>query len=309
MACKAQRLQTRLKASCIGSLAVQTLKDGPQNPIGIVTNTFPNSFYARTYNDELLFVTNRPLKSPVTVNIDSASNLQQLVKPQAQISVRGREILVGEDVSIHLEDAAQYVPQLDFSMGSAQLVEIREALPTIALILRIINTKDSVLDQGGLTHGPAAEFVQEGIVPLRSSDEDRFREAASELVGLGSGFTPSGDDMLGGFLAVYNSLAEKIGKQRILLDFDLLEKNTNWISAKLLDYMQRLVLDEQVTRMIQSAASGDELVLAFESLLPRGHTSGIDIATGAVLAFGLAQDIALKTNETEILARRLGFVS
>jgi hypothetical protein len=117
--------------------------------------------------------------------------------------------------------------------------------------------------------------------------------------------------MLGGFLSAYNSLAENIGRQKVLLNLDLLKRKTNWISAKLLDYMQRLVLDQQVSRMIGSAASGngDGLILATESLLSRGHTSGIDISVGASLGFGIAQDIALNTKRTEILAQKLGLIS
>jgi hypothetical protein len=155
------------------------------------------------------------------------------------------------------------------------------------------------------------EFVSGGAIPLRSSNEAQFRKAAESLVGLGPGFTPSGDDVLGGFLAVHNSFTEGIGHQPILLDFDVLENKTNWISAKLLDYMQRLVLDQQMIRMIDSATSGkrDELVLAFESLLPRGHTSGIDIAVGAVLGLGVMRDIALRTKETETLAGKLDLLS
>ena len=312
MACKAQRLRTRLKATCIGSQAARALAEENQNPIATVVNTFPNSFYARTFDDELLFVTNRSLKSPITINLDSTSNFQQLVKPLEQISVQGSEVLVGAGIYIDLGEAADFAPQADFSaVGSTQLTQIRGALDAITLILRIINTEGSVLDKRGLTHKAATEFVQRGIISLRTSGSDRFREAAEDLVGLGSGFTPSGDDMLGGFLSAYNSLAENIGRQKVLLNLDLLKRKTNWISAKLLDYMQRLVLDQQVSRMIGSAASGngDELILATESLLPRGHTSGIDISVGASLGFGIAQDIALNTKRTEILAQKLGLIS
>jgi hypothetical protein len=44
-------------------------------------------------------------------------------------------------------------------------------------------------------------------------------------------------------------------------------------------------------------------------LLPRGHTSGIDIAIGAVLGLGVMRDIALRMKETETLARKLDLLS
>ena len=72
--------------------------------------------------------------------------------------------------------------------------------------------------------------------------------------------------------------------------------------------MQNLILDEQLHRLIDSAANGeqDSLVVALETLLPRGHTSGIDIAVGAILALSLIRDIALEKEETEIIADALG---
>lgn len=311
MACKAKRLQTRLKASCIGSLAARALVDERINPIATITNTFPNSFYARTFNDELLFVTNRSLRSPITINLDSQLNFQQLVKPLEHMSVQGNQVRVG-DIAIDLDAAADYAYYVDFpAAGSAQLTQIRDALDAITLILQIIGTESSVLDQRGLTYDAATRFAKRAVIWLRSSDTSKFREATEELVGLGSGFTPSGDDMLGGFLAAYNSLAENIGRPTVLLEFEMLSKKTSWISAKLLDYMQRLVLDQQMSQVIQSAATGngDELILALESVLPRGHTSGIDISAGAILGFGLVQDIALNTKRTEILTERLGLIS
>ena len=151
--------------------------------------------------------------------------------------------------------------------------------------------------------------MYDGVLPLRhSSTEGRFKDAAFRIVGLGSGFTPSGDDALGGFLAAYNSLAPTIGRSRISLPFVSLETKTSWISAKLLDYMQRLILDDQICRVIDSAAEGSEdaLVLALETLLPRGHTSGIDISAGVVLALSLIRDVAFEEEETESIANMLG---
>jgi hypothetical protein len=141
--------------------------------------------------------------------------------------------------------------------------------------------------------------------------EQRFREITSTIVGLGSGFTPSGDDTLGGFLAVYNALAKAIQRHQIILDFAALQQRTSWISAKLLDYMQRLILDEQLSSMMEAAARGDSdsLILEAQTLLPRGHTSGIDIDTGAILALSLIRDIALHEEDTETIASRLGLTT
>jgi len=304
-------LHTRLKASCIGSLAAQILREKNRKPIGTVTSVFPNSLYVRTINDELLFVANRSLKSPITINIEPTVNLQQLIKPQEQVSGNAREILLGREVSVDLTEAASYAPPDGSSREVGQLSRIREAVRMIALILRVVDATGSVLDETSVTHKTAAEFAHDGILALREGDEDQFRTRAESLVGLGTGFTPSGDDMLGGFLVSYNSLAEKLKRSRFVLDFSIIEKRTNWISAKLLDYMQRLLLDEQLAAIVESQLSDapDDLVRGIETILPRGHTSGLDIATGAVLGLAAAHDIASGDTETEIVTEKLEFKS
>jgi hypothetical protein len=299
-------LRTKLNATWVGSLAHKILKED-RIVAGTVTNTFPNSFYTRMFNDQLLFVTNRPLRSPVTINVDSRSNFEQLVKPQERVSVHRGEINLGDDVSIDLSEAEDYSPQINLTQRNMQSEPIKEALHSFALILRIIDTTNSILDERGLTHEAATEFVQKGIIPLRSSPVNALGEAQN-LVGLGSGFTPSGDDMLGGFLAMYNSFAKNLRRPPVLLNPELLERKTNWISAKLLDYMQKLILDEQISRIVGAPDSGnmDQIVLALESIFPRGHTSGIDIAVGTVLGLGIVHDIASDTKETEIIAGKMG---
>jgi len=276
-----------------------------------VTSVFPNSLYVRTINDELLFVANRSLKSPITINIEPTVNLQQLIRPHEQVSGNAREILLGREVSVDLTEAASYAPPDGSSMEVGQLSRIREAVRMIALILRVVDATGSVLDETSVTHKTAAEFAHDGILALREGDEGQFRTRAESLVGLGTGFTPSGDDMLGGFLVCYNSLAEKLKRSRFLLDFSIIEKRTNWISAKLLDYMQRLLLDEQLAAIVESQLSDapDDLVRGIETILPRGHTSGLDIATGAVLGLAAAHDIASGDTETEIVTEKLEFKS
>jgi hypothetical protein len=301
-------LPNTLRAKSIGSLALRALSRGGSPVAGTVVNTFANSFYARTGKDELLFFTNRSIRSPVTVNLDTKSDLERLVTPLQSLATKGKQILIGTDTTITLDTALLYDDtteqsselSLDFSM-------IRRSFRIVSVILEIIDTSQSVLDPHAIAHNSIVEFVSDAVMSLlRPEGEERFREMALRIVGLGSGFTPSGDDTLGGFLAIYNSFASAIGRAPILLELSAMEERTTWISAKLLDHMQHLILDEQVRDLIDSVIDEDELVLAFESLLPRGHTSGIDISVGAILALGLIHDISLDDRRTGIIADELG---
>jgi hypothetical protein len=303
-------LSVILRANCIGSLVTQALTSGETEIDGFVTNTFPNSFYVRNANDELLFVTNYSLRSPITVNLDPMSGLEHAVKPMDPVRIGRNRIDIGSGISIDISKALHFQTRSSVSSCTSEEVSrIGKALHIASTLLSIIETTQSVMDQNGLTHGGAVAFVVNGVQPLRRSHlQKQFYDAAFKIVGLGSGFTPSGDDMLGGFLMAHNSLAAAVNRAPIRLELSLLKERTSWVSARLLDYMQRLILDEQLQSLIDSASGGnpDALVGALETLFPRGHTSGIDIAVGAILGLSLMRDVALKKEETEIIARRLG---
>jgi len=250
------------------------------------------------------------LKSPITINLESETNLGQTAKPLETVSLNEHEIRVGQSTSI---DLTRSTKSNESPVPNEHLLSMtREFLYLGSLILMMIDNRLSVLDPKGLAHAGVSEFISKGIIPFRQSDDARpFCDAAGKIVGLGGGFTPSGDDLLGGFFATYNSFAHSIGRQTVLLDFDFVKSRTSWISAKLFDYMQRRILDDQVRELIDSTAKGntDAAIATLETLLPRGHTSGIDILVGVILALCLAFDIQLKASEMGKIVERLGLSS
>lgn len=296
-----------LRANCVGSLALKALNTGNPEIAGQVVNTFPNSFYLKTSTGDLVFVTNRSVRSPITVNLDTTSNLEG-IKPLQLLHAHGEEIQIGADFVIDLSEASTYQSQLTHpSRLGSEFAQIGRVLHVVSFILSIIDVSQSAMDPHAIAHAGIVDFVSDGIILLRRSGMDRrFQEAALKIVGLGAGFTPSGDDVLGGFLLAYNSFVETIGREPVLLESRLLEEKTSWISAKLLDYMQHRIVDEQLRAIVDSVINENEdAVIALETLLPRGHTSGIDIAVGTILALSLIRDIAFGKEETESTASKL----
>jgi hypothetical protein len=300
-----------LRANYIGSLAAKALSTSDSRTAGQVLSTFSTSFYLRTASNELLFVTNRSLRSPITINVDSGGNFDRTIRPSQPIQFEKERIRLGSDATINLSEASYDHTQSGMpSEPSPEFAGMKAALQSVSFILRLIDTNQSVLDPNDLVYGGARNLALDGVLPLREPrGEKRFRDAGLKVVGLGSGFTPAGDDMLGGFLVLYNSLARTVQRRPIVFDFADLEARTSWISGKLLDYMQRVIVDEQIDSVIDAAARGDHdsLILSLETLFPRGHTSGIDISTGAILALSLLRDIALHSQETETILSALGF--
>lgn len=300
-------MRTILHARSIGEIAYGAIKSIKAEPFGEIVNSFPNSFYIRTPNDELVFVTGHHLKSPITVNLDWTADFEHSLKPRGRVFLERSELRVEDDLTINLSGAAAQATRPD--VLPMHIGQFRDALYVATTILSIVDADQSVLDNRSIAHRGVCQFVLAGILPLLDSDNcEPFRRTAEIIVGLGAGFTPSGDDVLAGFLATYNSLSRTVSRPKILMDFELLKKRTSWISAKLLDYMQRGVFDDQVACLIRSVGSAnkDKFVVSLETILPRGHTSGVDIVVGSVLAASLLLDVANNGHETETIVRRLG---
>jgi len=296
-------------ANHLGLLAAQALRSDEESTIGQVIASFPNSFYVKTRDDQLLFITNRSLRSPITVNVAYSGNFTDIVKPLEFVYIlNGR--LCNSNISIEFANNAAEEEKV-CSDNHPYYSKLMEASMLLSTILNVIENVGSVLDQDHpLVHDLIADFVRHGLLPLRSKRvPSEFAAAAEKIIGLGQGFTPSGDDFLLGFLVTYNSLSSAIARTPIYLEFKQLAGRTNWISAKLVDYAQHLQVDDQLLRVIQSMSNADgDTVTALEALIPRGHTSGIDIATGTVLGLSIVCDIALEQRNTEIIAAKLGFL-
>ncbi len=294
----------------IGGKAADALKDPDSR--GKVVGVFSNSFYVRTVEDELIFVTNRDLKSQLTINVETADDWSRIVQPLDWVSFRTNEICVGKSAKIHVNRGSCWYEGVNVGPHSTlQGLVSNETLLLLSFILRIIDQNLSILDPTGVSYEGAVTFVRDGIISLvHAKTASHFHNQALRIVGLGGGFTASGDDLLSGFLATYNSLANHVGRPEILLDFDMLQDRTSWISARLLDYMQRLIMDEQMNRLIVSSISGDadSFISCAESILPRGHTSGIDILVGVVLALSVVREIISNTPTTPKIANRLGLL-
>jgi len=299
-----------IRADWLGSLAAQAIYTiADSTVVGDVIASFPNSFYLRTQEDQLLFFTNRALPSPITVIIGASDNFAGNIKPHEKLHCQNRKLFT-ENISIDLTQVSHQpltIPQ-DSTCGSPDFVRLVEASDVLSAILSVIDTKGSGLDATlRPVHESITDFVG-NILNIRTRDiRQEFVAAALKIVGLGMGFTPSGDDFLLGFLLAYNSLAQTVARAPIHLEFEHLVKRTSWISAKLLDYAQHSLIDDEMQAVVDSFWNiRRDAVMAVETLIPRGHTSGIDIAAGVVLAISLICDVALEQERTEYIAMKLG---
>ncbi len=139
----------------------------------------------------------------------------------------------------------------------------------------------------------ALPTVRDLLSSVRSGDIDGVSAAASRLAGFGPGLTPSGDDVLAGFMS---SLL--LGAKALNRDIDYaMEINQTILSSvigRTTQLSQRLLEDallgeapEPVSRAINALLMGndDEVEEAVSALLAWGHTSGADSLLGILLGF------------------------
>lgn len=122
-------------------------------------------------------------------------------------------------------------------------------------------------------------------------DEGAFR-AAEEMIGLGPGVTPSGDDILIGFLGGVWSTA---GKDRKKLTFIRsfgnaimqLADRTSEISRTYLYHAGRGRFSSSLSNLAQAMAAGEDIKSTAKFALQVGHSSGADSVTGLLIGFGV----------------------
>jgi hypothetical protein len=108
------------------------------------------------------------------------------------------------------------------------------------------------------------------------------------LIGLGPGLTPMGDDMLTGFLSVVSTCREGVVPSKVLSENIM--KNlyrTNYLSGSMLQNAIDGIYHEYIQDLVYTVAceDADSIFKCTKRLLKIGATSGTDLATGIYLGF------------------------
>jgi hypothetical protein len=155
-----------------------------------------------------------------------------------------------------------------------------------------------LLNPDATTEGLLPKFLNSiqgedhGAIDISSSAifSDKLSRCLLGLCGRGPGFTPAGDDFIGGFLAIINWLRTSLKIGPRIVPGPEYRKLTTWTSFKLMECNARGLVDIEIQDLINSIARGDVLqyIDSVRRIAKRGHTSGIDFATGATVGLYLA---------------------
>ncbi|MCK2217415.1 DUF2877 domain-containing protein [Actinomadura sp. ATCC 31491] len=152
--------------------------------------------------------------------------------------------------------------------------------------------------------GPAPGLAGNGAVAALAAACGRgwllgMATAAEELVGLGPGLTPSGDDVLAGLLVTLRHLGTATGAGRAVwlagwlaatVTFDARSRTTP-LSAALLHCAARGEACPEVIAVLRGVAGRQPLGPALRRLRRLGHTSGADLAQGVAIGVDAVLDL------------------
>jgi hypothetical protein len=148
--------------------------------------------------------------------------------------------------------------------------------------INLIDISGSIIDN----HSPFFNELSDSIRSISESTQKyelkKLSEQLSCIVGLGNGFTPSGDDFIVGFLFCLNRILSCSNHKYAKF---VIVGNTNWASKKFIDYSQNDIVIEPLEVFVNFLLSGEnETKFPLMDLLQIGKSSGIDASIGAIIA-------------------------
>lgn len=269
-----------LSATDVGELVVSLLSRRTE---GKVLRVFRNSAYISA-SDELVLLLRGKLRSPINVNVSAREDLGALLSVGEGCSLSGEEIAF-DRLLVRTEGAKVYRSGIGSASTHSPLSSavLAKGIGTLRLLY---GAADSDFDI--FSGKPFRVFADAVLFPLARNDAAEAHRIQNylPLIGLGGGFTPAGDDFVGGFAAAYNHIARMAGDSEVLFTKRELDGRTVTESAALILYAQRGYVDEEFGHLIISVFGGRRGQF-FRDLLQvakRGHTSGIDMSMGVLLA-------------------------
>ena len=139
--------------------------------------------------------------------------------------------------------------------------------------------------------GPAADALAQALEGPASSGftSGGLRPAVGRLVGLGPGLTPAGDDVLAGALVALSAAGDRSRRTALAAAVGPLLGRTSAVSASLLCHAADGRAVPELSRFVAGLARGGDVGVVVEDLLRVGASSGVALASGAVLGLRAAR--------------------
>jgi hypothetical protein len=273
---------------------------------GKVLAALPTSIYLLGKNGEIIWVTLDGL--PMHRRCLQACFQPSSIRVEQSFFIQDASLRIGEGPAIELDCAIEWEPPAIPEGGAESLLVVNarlrrllvalpalgkyaglgQAIPLISAIMAGDGVGSRAVDS--LIARASSTILEAGRAML-VQDITQVARIGMDLVGLGPGLTPSGDDFLGGMLFAAHSLKmtypeDFYWEDEIIGDLiDWARTRTNPISHTVLHDLALGHGPEPLHEVVRSLLMGHDLeclMAAVARLLRIGHTSGWDILAGVL---------------------------
>lgn len=252
-----------------GSSSVRAVVDGSPRP-GELIAVFPTALYVRLARGQVIAVlTHDAVRLPCALVLATASMERPLHGVRGEVLVGAAQVRIGA-LAVEISRLVSFTAPVGLSPRQSAVAQVAAVLSA----------------SGFREHGSRLD------VRLRAGCRDprAARQITRALLGAGSGLTPSGDDVLAGFLVGAHVFGIAADPLRRAVQVHAPGATTD-LSATLLDHAVRGESIPQVTSLLRQLAAeqpSHELDHSLARLLRVGHSSGIALATGIHAAARIA---------------------
>jgi hypothetical protein len=220
----------------------------------------------------------------ITMDTPDGFSFDKSLRIGARAAFRGSMLRFDDGVCIDLWTARPWRSHLGGIALNLTRAPVQQAWDAAWAALRARETFAPLLRCGGAAILRMCEAT-------RDLDSARARQAMSELIGLGEGSTPAGDDYLVGHFAGLWSCAGADGaRHRFITDLGEALRNmvsrTNRVSRLYLEAAVEGEVSERLATLVSRIAAGDgqeAVAVAAEAALAVGHSSGACGVLGLLL--------------------------
>ena len=286
-------------ARAIGYMASQAiLSAAPASVIGVTSK----GVYICNLQNRIIFISLEPYKSPLTVNLaNPPEDFYDVISGSRADCLPGRLSISGANISISIDPVSTWYPkpvsgtyQAGREQRLARIVDlVREDKPTSGLASML----PVILERSDNPLGQLPPDLDEMLILVRSihqawlrRDTEQLGKALSQTLGRGRGLTPSGDDLVAGFLLALNRWhlppgdpVEPVKLNSALLDIAYTKTTT--LSANLIEAATHGHADERMLALLDGIITGipsEDQCAAYA--LSLGNSTGIDTLAGMALA-------------------------
>ena len=254
---------------------IESYSDG--DTIGETVKVFENTVYLKTRDDDLICLTSKDVKAPINLNLNPPVNFLELdcINKKAIKTSDGLKL---ETIGFNTKNSKIYPITKDHGIKSG----LRNRILFSVDEMNLFDTSGSILDN----HSPFFNELSDSIRLISESTQKhdlmKLSDQLSSIVGLGNGFTPSGDDFIVGFLFCLNRILLCSNDKSIKF---VVMGNTNWASKKFIDYSQNGIVIEPLEVFVNFLLSGENKTkFPLMDLAQVGKSSGIDASIGVIIA-------------------------